>query len=88
MISARKRSPALRWVNPKCSTMLAHCVPFPLPGPPMRKFLVRCKANHLFKVNIVVPYYELFISLKLCKLVLFYEEEYKITGYTENRIDT
>jgi hypothetical protein len=35
LISARKRSPALRWVNPKCSTMLAHCVPFPLPGPPM-----------------------------------------------------
>lgn len=33
-ISARRRSPALRWVYPKCSTILAHCVPLPLPGPP------------------------------------------------------
>ena len=33
-ISARKRSPALRLVNPNCSTILAHWVPFPLPGPP------------------------------------------------------
>ena len=34
LISARRRSPALRWVYPKCSTILAHWVPFPLPGPP------------------------------------------------------
>lgn len=36
-ISARRRSPALRCVKPKLSTILAHCVPFPLPGPPIMK---------------------------------------------------
>lgn len=34
-ISPLRRSPALKWVKPKCSTMYAHCVPFPLPGPPV-----------------------------------------------------
>lgn len=33
-ISFLNRSPALRWVKPKVSAIFAHCVPFPLPGPP------------------------------------------------------
>lgn len=36
LISALRRSPALRWVKPYWSTILAHWVPFPLPGPPER----------------------------------------------------
>jgi len=36
-ISARRRSQALRWVNPKCLTIFAHWVPFQLPGPPVHK---------------------------------------------------
>lgn len=33
--SSRKRSPEDRWQKPNFSTILAHCVPFPLPGPPI-----------------------------------------------------
>lgn len=36
-ISARNKSPALRWTKPKVSTILAHWVPFPLPGPPVSR---------------------------------------------------
>lgn len=32
--SACRSSPAQKCVNPKCSTILGHWVPFPLPGPP------------------------------------------------------
>ena len=35
-ISLLNSSPALMCVNPKVSTIFAHCVPFPLPGPPER----------------------------------------------------
>lgn len=33
--SSRRRSPEDRWQKPNFSTILAHCVPFPLPGPPI-----------------------------------------------------
>uniref|UniRef100_A0A0A9ANS1 Uncharacterized protein n=1 Tax=Arundo donax TaxID=35708 RepID=A0A0A9ANS1_ARUDO len=36
-ISCRRRSPALKWANPKSEAILVHCVPFPLPGPPKTK---------------------------------------------------
>ena len=36
-ISLLRRSPALKCLNPKVSTIFSHCVPFPLPGPPMSK---------------------------------------------------
>lgn len=32
--SALNKSPVLKWLKPNFSTILAHCVPFPLPGPP------------------------------------------------------
>jgi hypothetical protein len=34
-ISWRRMSPALKWVNPKSEAILVHCVPLPLPGPPI-----------------------------------------------------
>lgn len=35
-ISLLNSSPALICVKPNVSTIFAHCVPFPLPGPPER----------------------------------------------------
>ena len=32
--SSRRRSPEDRWVKPYLATILSHCVPLPLPGPP------------------------------------------------------
>lgn len=36
-ISARSKSPALRCTKPYLSTIFWHCVPLPLPGPPVNK---------------------------------------------------
>ena len=33
--SSRSRSPDDRWVKPYFSTIFSHCVPLPLPGPPV-----------------------------------------------------
>mmetsp|Transcript_122889 Transcript_122889/g.333722 ORF Transcript_122889/g.333722 Transcript_122889/m.333722 type:complete len:374 (+) Transcript_122889:2687-3808(+) len=35
--SSRMRSPVLRWIRLNSSRSFAHCVPFPLPGPPSTK---------------------------------------------------
>mmetsp|Transcript_8623 Transcript_8623/g.23068 ORF Transcript_8623/g.23068 Transcript_8623/m.23068 type:complete len:217 (-) Transcript_8623:31-681(-) len=43
---ARSRSPAERCTTPNSSTSLAHCVPFPLPGPPSTNTTWKVGAAH------------------------------------------
>ena len=59
-LSARSKSPALKWINPKSFTILAQLVPLPLPGPPRTKttyifeFLnnneAKCRMLHTFEL--------------------------------------
>lgn len=35
-ISSLRSSPALRWANLNSDAIFSHCVPFPLPGPPLK----------------------------------------------------
>lgn len=67
--SARNKSPVLKWLKPYFSTILAHCVPFPLPGPPKIQIigafslLFACNwqenswANNLFNVDLSLFWY-------------------------------
>lgn len=48
LISALRRSPALKCVNLKCLTTLAHWVPLPLPGPPTNQPF----KHHKKKINL------------------------------------
>ena len=45
LTSSRSRSPAERWVKPYLSTILAHCVPLPLPGPPSTNTMRRSSGS-------------------------------------------
>lgn len=69
-ISLLNRSPALRCLNPKVSTIFAHCVPFPLPGPPestWKKLFISLKA---IKFSAFQQFCKLYLqeSIYLCNL--------------------
>lgn len=49
--SALNKSPVLKWLKPNFSTILAHCVPLPLPGPPKIQMI----GTSLLAYNLIEP---------------------------------